>query len=258
MSKNNKLNTGSTIQRRNAISGYLFLAPWLIGFALFVAYPLIHSIVLSLNEVLLGPDGIDYTWQGFFYFDHAWNNARDNFRGALTSQVSMICYMTPVILVFSLLIALLLNGKFKMRAFFRGAFFMPVIIMSGPTISKLLTKYTVNFSDGAPLLYDFLASLPAALSTPVQYVLDNLVLIFWFCGVQILLFLAGLQQVNGKIAMVTADIRYPLAGGNEIAAGQQPVRNGEFHRDSSVIHGIATPACALARNDVENETPSRR
>ena len=196
MSKNTKLKTGSTIQQRNAISGYLFLAPWLIGFALFVAYPLIHSIVLSLNEVLLGPDGIDYTWQGFFYFDYAWNNARDNFRGALTSQVSMICYMTPVILVFSLLIALLLNGKFKMRAFFRGAFFMPVIIMSGPTISKLLTKYTVDFSDGAPLLYDFLASLPSALSTPVQYVLDNLVLIFWFCGVQILIFLAGLQQVG--------------------------------------------------------------
>ena len=112
------------------------------------------------------------------------------------SQVSMICYMTPIILVFSLIIALLLNGKFRMRAFFRITFFMPVIIMSGPAISQLLTGYTVDFSSSVPLIFEFLSSLPSFLATPAEYVLNNLVLILWFCGVQILIFLAGLQKIS--------------------------------------------------------------
>lgn len=201
MSKKMKRKTGSTIRQRNALGGYLFLSPWIIGFCILIAYPLIHTIILSLNTIHLRPEGIEYTWQGLFFYDYAWNSTNKTlqFRSALSSQVSMICYMTPIILVFALIIALMLNGKFKMRAFFRGVFFMPVIIMSGPAISQLLTKYTVDFSADVPMIYNFLSSLPDVLATPSQYVLNNLVLIFWFCGVQILIFLAGLQTVSSDL-----------------------------------------------------------
>lgn len=193
--KRQKRESHSTIRQRNSLAGYLFIAPWIIGFIAFVAYPVIFAIILSLNLIKIYPEGMQFTWKGFFFYDMAINQVT-NFRTALSSQVSMICYMTPIILVFSLIIALLLNGKFKMRAFFRGAFFMPVIIMSGPAISQLLSKYTVDFSDKVPLIYDFLGNLPPVLATPCEYVLNNLVLILWFCGVQILIFLAGLQKIG--------------------------------------------------------------
>ncbi len=193
--KNNTKDMGLTIQAKNAIKGYLFLLPWIIGFGVFIAYPVIQSIFLSLNKVTISLTGTHYDWCGLYYYDYSWNEVT-TFRTALTSHVSMICYMTPIILVFSLIIALLLNGKFPMRAFFRGAFFMPVIIMSGPAISQLLTKYTVDFSSASPLVFQFLGSLPEIMATPVQYVLQNLVLILWFCGVQILIFLAGVQKIG--------------------------------------------------------------
>ncbi len=190
--------SGMSIKQRNAIKGYAFLTPWIFGFCVFIAYPIVYAIILSLNLIRLQPTGTEYTWKGLFFYDFALNT-NTSFRTALTAQVTMICYMTPIILVFSLIIALLLNGKFKGRAFFRGAFFMPVIIMSGPAISQLLTQYTVDFSEDSPFIFDFLSSLPDVLATPTQYVLNNLVLILWFCGVQILIFLAGLQSIGSDL-----------------------------------------------------------
>lgn len=199
MSKNAaKQSTGLTIQQRNSFKGYLFLLPWIIGFLVFVAYPLVIAVILSFNQIKPIPGGMEYTWKGLFFYDYALNETT-NFRTALTGQVSMICYMTPIILVFSLIIALLLNGKFRFRAFFRGSFFMPVIIMSGPAISQLLSKYVVDFSEDSPLVFEFLANLPDVLATPAQFVLNNLVLILWFCGVQILIFLAGLQSIGSDL-----------------------------------------------------------
>ncbi len=198
MKKMKKQKSDLTIQQRNALKGYAFMTPWILGFFAFVAYPIVYAVILSFNLVRFRPEGTEYTFQGFFFYDYALNFAPD-FRKALTAQVTMIVYMTPIILVFSLIIALLLNGKFKGRAFFRGAFFMPVIIMSGPAISQLLTKYTVDFSEESPLIFDFLSRLPSVLASPAQYVLNNLVMILWFCGVQILIFLAGLQSIGSDL-----------------------------------------------------------
>ena len=189
---------GLTPKQRSALSGYAFIGLWIVGFLLFVAYPVVYSMILSVNAIKIRPEGIIYDFKGMFFFDYALNE-QPHFRSCLAVQVTMICYMTPIILVFSLIIAMLLNMKFRGRALFRGIFFLPVIIMSGPVISQLLTKYTVDFSEKSALIYDFLANLPSALATPTQYVLNNLVLILWLCGVQILIFLAGLQQISPDI-----------------------------------------------------------
>ena len=113
--------------------------------------------------------------------------------------MKMVCGMTPVILVLSLIVAMLLNKRFRGRALFRAIFFMPVIIMSGPVISALLTQYSVDFSTNSWVVYDLLSYMPTALASPVEYVLDNLVKILWMCGVQILIFLAGLQSIGSDV-----------------------------------------------------------
>lgn len=187
-----------TLKQRSALNGYAFISLWIVGFLLFVAYPVVYSLILSFNGIKIRPEGIIYTFKGLFFYDYALNEL-PYFRSCLAVQVTMIGYMTPIILVFSLIIAMLLNMKFRGRAIFRGIFFMPVIIMSGPVISELLSKYAVNFSENSTLIYEFLANLPSALSTPTKYVLDHLVLILWLCGVQILIFLAGLQQISPDI-----------------------------------------------------------
>ena len=75
-----------TLKTRNAITGYLFMLPWIIGFLAFTLYPLIFSIRLSFNQVDLS-NGLEFTFQGLKYFRRAWEedlNFKPNLTGALT------------------------------------------------------------------------------------------------------------------------------------------------------------------------------
>lgn len=182
----------------NTIKGILFVSPWLIGFAVFTLIPFINSILYSFNAVSITPGKINLKWAGLEYYNYAWNVSK-SFKLNLSSSAMMICCATPVILVFALIVAVMLNNKFRGRVFFRAIFFMPVIIMSGPVISKLLTGYTVNFTEEGSQIMLFLQSLPGVISKPCVFVLDNLVLILWFSGVQILIYLAGLQKVSTSL-----------------------------------------------------------
>lgn len=194
---NNKKH-GLTLKRRGALYGYAFISIWIIGFLVFVLYPVIYSMILSVNAIKIRPEGIIYTFKGLFFYDYALNEL-PHFRNCLAVQLQMVCGMTPVILVLSLIVAMLLNGKFRGRALFRAIFFMPVIIMSGPVISSLLGQYALDFSANSRLVYDLLSYMPSALASPVEYVLNNLVKILWMSGVQILIFLAGLQSIGSEV-----------------------------------------------------------
>lgn len=182
----------------NTMKGILFVSPWLIGFAVFTLIPFINSILYSFNAVSITPGKINLKWAGLEYYNQAWN-VSTSFKLNLSSSAMMICCATPVILVFALIVAVMLNNKFRGRVFFRAIFFMPVIIMSGPVISKLLTGYTVNFTEEGSQIMLFLQSLPGVISKPCVFVLDNLVLILWFSGVRILIYLAGLQKVSTSL-----------------------------------------------------------
>ena len=189
---------GLTIKKKNSITGYLFIAPWLIGFFALTAFPFVYSILLSLHSVQLKTSGTVMTWKGWYYFDQALNVDK-NFKLDLMNTVTFIVCAVPVILVFSLIIAMLLRGKYPLRLFFRAVFFFPVIILSGPVISQLLTKHTSDFSQSGKEIYTFLNTMPDIIKTPSLFVMDNLVLILWFSGVQILIFLAGLQKISPEI-----------------------------------------------------------
>ena len=189
---------GLTLKRRGALYGYAFISIWIIGFLVFVLYPVIYSMILSVNAIKIRPEGIIYTFKGLFFYDYALNEL-PHFRNCLAVQLQMVCGMTPVILVLSLIVAMLLNGKFRGRALFRAIFFMPVIIMSGPVISSLLGQYALDFSTNSRIVYDLLSYMPSALASPVEYVLNNLVKILWMSGVQILIFLAGLQSIGSEV-----------------------------------------------------------
>lgn len=183
---------------REQITGYLFLSPWIIGFLLFTFYPLIYSIAMSFCAVKITGNNIELTFKGLEYYNIA-INVDPGFMIDLGETLFFIACFAPVIVILSMIAAVLLNNKFRGRGLFRAIYFLPVIIMSGPVISSLLTKRTIDFSDAIPSVYTFLASLPNTIATPSVYILDNIVKIMWFSGVQILIFLAGLQKINPNL-----------------------------------------------------------
>ena len=186
--------------RRKAWLGLLFIAPWLIGFFLFTARPLWDNIIYSFNQITFPLTGIKRTPVGILNYTTALFKD-ENFTLALPGYLKQLFLTVPMILVFSVLLALLLNTKLKFRRLFRALFFLPVIIMSGPVVSSLqaMGAVTLNGVTSFPVYIFIGRALPGFLSMPILYVFDNFILFLWFSGVQILIFLSGLQKVSPAI-----------------------------------------------------------
>lgn len=189
----------SSMQAKEAVSGYLFFLPWLAGFLIFTIYPFVYSVLLSFSEVILSPAGIKRSFIGLKWYREALT-ADATYPVSLLDTLRFIVLSTPMITVAALLLALLLNGRFRGRTFFRAVFFFPVIIISGPVIAELLsTKAAVVINPSDYAVYEFVRTLPGFLSMPLLYIFDNIVLILWFSGVQVIIFLAGIQKIGQPI-----------------------------------------------------------
>ena len=194
--KNREMTHGT----REALYGYSFVMIWVIGFALFTLVPLFQTFYYSLNKVTVTAEGIDLVFV-------KWENYTRALFTDPTFVESLIEYLietvvsVPIIIIFSLIIAMFLNLKFKFKGFFRTIFFLPVVITSGPVIQELTAQGATSVPEiaNSAVVANFLAELPNSLRNPVQYLLTSFILILWFSGVQILIYLSSLQKIDKSI-----------------------------------------------------------
>ena len=118
------------LQKRKAISGYLFISPFIVGFLLFMVKPLFQSLYMSLSTVNVSTSGFQPVFNGIENYKKAFLIDPD-FNRLLTEELGKMVVNTIAVLVFSFFVALILNQKFRGRAFVRAVFFLPVIISSG-------------------------------------------------------------------------------------------------------------------------------
>lgn len=190
----------SSLQRRKARYGLVFILPWLIGFLTFVLWPLIQSFYFSLNVIRMRPTGRVFNFVGFANFQNVWLKDMFFVQELLNFLLSTLLRL-PVIVVFSLIIALLLNGKIKFKGMFRTIFFLPVVIASGPIMDQLINQGATSIpmidqSTISGLLNTF---LPVWLVSPVADLFAQIIIILWYSGVQILIFVAGLQKIDKSL-----------------------------------------------------------
>lgn len=185
--------------KQNGI-GLMFMLPWIIGFCIFVAIPIGWSMFMSFHKVAVVPGGFKYTWLGM-------QNYRDAFLKDNVFPIELITYfqemllMVPIIVIFALLISLLLNQKFPGRFIYRALFFLPVIFATGQVLSELFTQGAGDVPFLAqynlePLVGQYVGGDVAKI---VLDVLSRVVLILWYSGIQILIFIAGFQTISPSI-----------------------------------------------------------
>lgn len=180
--------------------GILFISPWLIGFFLLVLWPLIQSFYFSLNTIRLRPTGRVYMFVGF-------NNYRDIFLKDMFFVQELLSFListilrVPVIIVFSLIIALLLNQDLKFKGLLRVIFFMPVIVSSGPVMNQLIQEgaTSIPIVDMNALNAIINGALPTWLATPFMGLFSEIIVVLWYSGVQILIFIAALQKIDSSL-----------------------------------------------------------
>lgn len=186
-------------KRSNENIGYLFILPWIIGFLALTVIPIIYSFYLSFFQVTITTTGIQTESVGLQNFQQAFTGDLE-FINRLVSFVREIFIAIPLIVILALIIALLLNQHIHFRGFFRTIFFLPVIVSSGPVLSKLIDLDITSIpSLEEYAVYEFVATMDNVIASSFVYVIDNLIVLLWFSGVQILIFIAALQKVDPKI-----------------------------------------------------------
>lgn len=203
--KSNKKLAG--LQRRKAISGYLFILPFILGFLIFMVKPMAQSFYMSLCEVEISTNGV------ILHFTKIDNYIRaltidPEFNRLLTTEVGRMFINSIAIMVFSFFVALILNQKFKGRAIVRAIFFLPVILSSGVILgleydNTLLSglKDTIQANTNTASVTDTIKELLVTLGIGTRVfetvfeVVDQIYDIAISSGIQIIIFLSGLQTI---------------------------------------------------------------
>ncbi len=126
-----KRRKGVSLDKKKARSGYFFVLPFLIGF-IAVYIPMIwDSIVFSFSHVTIVPgEGSVSEFVGWANYNEALF-VNPNFVKTLLTGIKELAFDIPAIILFSLFMAVLLNQKMAGRAVFRAIFFIPVILSTG-------------------------------------------------------------------------------------------------------------------------------
>jgi len=196
----NKFTYKITHKRRSSFVGLTFISLWIVGYLIFALYPMAYSLYLSLFKVRLDGANILLQFEGFNNFAAAFLYD-PYFVEILVEYILEMILNVPITIVFALVIAMLLNQDIKGKGIWRTIFFLPVIITSGPVIRELMNQgaTTLPSIENYGIIDLVLSNLNEALASPIQTLFDTILLILWFTGIQILIFLAGLQKIDKEI-----------------------------------------------------------
>ncbi len=206
---------GAAARRRSAVWGYIFILPFIIGFIFMFLIPLGQSVQFSFSTLKVSAEG--YTLA-----DAGWSHYRNlllvnvDFRKDLLSSFASLLTTVPVVVIFSFFAANLINRKFIGRAFVRSVFFIPVILASGVIMkleasdillsgmnelgaagSAVVTETAAQYADLTKILSSLGMGEP--IIRFITATADGIYDIIISSGVQIIIFLSGLQSISPSI-----------------------------------------------------------
>jgi multiple sugar transport system permease protein len=201
--------SGLTGLQKEALTGYLFISPWVLGFLFFMGGPIIFSLALSFAE-WNGIGGLDSVrWVGLDNFRQMTVDHR--FYTAVWNTFYFTSVSVPVGMVAGVLVALLMNQKFKSIAIFRTIFYLPSV-MAGVASSILfyfifhpsngLLNFAINgFSHLLTSIFPALPSFqgPEWLGNPAWAKPAYIIMSLWGVGSGMIIYLAGLQGIPEQL-----------------------------------------------------------
>lgn len=208
-----------SMAQKNAIAGYLWISPFIIGFFAFLLVPLFESLQMSFSKVTvdLVNHGFSKDWVGLKNYSDA-INVDPEYKRILLETLASMAYEIVAVLIFSYFVAVLLNQKFAGRSFVRAVFFLPVILSSGiivglessntllqgmqdvikdanaasNSVTGVLEDILVNSTGGdGSGMSDFLGEIFAMVNSVYDIAIAS--------GIQIIIFLSGLQTIPASM-----------------------------------------------------------
>jgi ABC-type sugar transport system permease subunit len=204
-----------TLENRNAIAGYLFILPFLIGFFAFMFYPILQSAMMTFSDVKIDPvnRGFALSFSGFANLYRVFF-VEPYYARWLLDDITKMLLTVPAVLIFSLFMAVLLNQEFKGRAVVRVIFFLPVILYSGIVVfvennNTLMMEMANAIQENNGMKNSISGTLENILLSSsstgynLQYIMgyvfdvvDQIYSIAMSSAIQIIIFLSGLQTIS--------------------------------------------------------------
>ncbi len=215
MSENIKM--GKSIKKRKkgvealrSRYGRLFVLPWEIGLVLFFIIPLISSIIYSFSSVVL-QSGVHSEFVGLKWYKYVIYED-PTYLTTLKDTVLEFLVKLPITLALSLILAIILNQKFRGRIIARAIFFLPVIIATGTIIDFLSSSKigimlgtsgdTGTSAYGEMIDFEMILGnlgLPDGINEIISEYISSVFNLLWSCGIQIVLFISGLQTIPDSL-----------------------------------------------------------
>lgn len=199
------------LQKRKAVAGYLFIMPFILGFLIFMVKPFFQSLYMSFCNVQLGSGTFEMNWIGIENFKRAFT-IDPEFNRLLVEELARMVVDSLAIMVFSFFVALILNQKFKGRALVRAIFFLPVILSSGvilgletdnalmASIQAAVEENTTGVSITGAIKTILVTSGVGSNAFEIVFdIIDNIYDIAISSGIQIIIFLSGLQTISSSM-----------------------------------------------------------
>lgn len=196
------INTGKTKENikykftKEDLAGVLFASPVLLGMLIFVIGPIIATAVLGFTNynAINTPEFI-----GFDNYKNLFFSSDKSFIDSIRATFYYVMVSVPLGIVFSLAVAILLNSNINGRAFFRGAFYLPVVIPLAASSVLWMWLFQPQFG-----LVNFVLrtlGLPTSewLASDASVIPTFIIISLWLCGNTIVIFLAGLQEVPSQL-----------------------------------------------------------
>jgi len=190
--------TSTSMRRRFSWTPYLFILPHLIFFVAFLGYPFFYGIYISLfNFDFLRPEFRPFV--GLENYANLLTNRTSiqfsDFWHSVGNTAWFILYSVPPLVIFALLLAVLLNGKYRWRNLFRGIYFAPYAL--SVTVAAVLWRWL--FEQGG-LIDTYLTNLGMQSvswlgSQPCAWIAISLCTVWWTIGYNTIIFLAALQDI---------------------------------------------------------------
>lgn len=182
----------SSVQRREATAGWIFAAPVILGWIIFVAGPVLVTLFLSLTDYTVGGSprllGLE-NYRRFF------TSADPSFFASVRATALYGMLSVPACVAVSFLLALLLNTKIRLRGLFRAALFLPVIIPLAASSVIWMWLFQPDFGVVNFVIRTLGMSGPQWLASERTVIPTMVLMNVWLTGNSMVIFLAALQGV---------------------------------------------------------------
>lgn len=202
-------------EKKKGLYGYGFIALWFVGALMFFIIPLLQSFYYSFHTVTPETGYLDIKPLTSGGKTDIFLNYKDaflkdpNFSKYLVEVLEDMALNLPVIVVFSLFVAIVINQKFRGRTFARAVFFLPVIIATGPVYAIITgdletggnneaAQFSTMFeADMVDQLLEFIGiyGFGSKFTEILTEITSDILNLVWKCGIQIIIFLSALQGI---------------------------------------------------------------